>query len=150
MSKFKADFSDEELIDILQQQITGPNADLLTEAVLGLLDDTEWRKTILLKAALGTKARSKFRLHEKYLVKVSDLSLYHADKVLMKEKGLINGDNQLECVLKAFNPFTHSKYKVSYQYLNSNGEQKTETYDLHESYLKVAEEFPEEDDDLPF
>ena len=146
----RVEFSDQEIEDIIKQQITGPNKDLLSKAIIGLLDDTEWKKAILLKAALGTKAKPEFRLHEDHYIRYSDLSMYGADTEAMKEKKLIDHNSNITCKIIKFNPFLHSQYTVRYDIINEDGKKESKTYNTHKIYLTVVEEFPEEDPELPF
>lgn len=144
MSNFQANFSDEELIDILRQQITGPNADLLCEAVIGLIHDADWKKGVLLKAAMGSADKPEFILYQDYYVEKSNLNTYDVDFAAMETADMIDRQGYVKCRLIAFHPFRHSQYTMEYKVINTSGKTITKTYDVYKAYIEPVEEFPED------
>jgi hypothetical protein len=145
MSKeFSVSFNDDQLIEILQKQLTGPNVDLLTEAVLGLMGDTEWKKGILLKAALGTKEKCEMPMHQEYWATSSNLSLYSStDNVAMKERGMMDEQGRIKCRLVGFNPWEFSPYQVEFEIIEpTEGKRELKTGSLRQNQMIPVEEFP--------
>jgi hypothetical protein len=136
-------FTEQELIQILRQHLTGPSKDLLAEAILGTAD-SDWRKEKIFKAAMGIRPVSELTLHEEYLVTASSVSTYLMDEAKSIEQGYVNSNDQLTCKLISYNPWESSQYKIEYKYINDTGKEKTTTYDVPASYLTLAEEFPED------
>ena len=143
-------FSDEEIKDILKQNLTGPHQDLLSDALLGLLDGAEWKHAHLVKATLGIRPMCKHRLYEEYLIPLNSVSEYGIDKKASREAGYINADNKIKAILTTFNPWSSSQYLMKYEFINDKGAIAHNTYSLNKRDLIVAEEFPEGYDDLPF
>ena len=138
----KVDFSEQEIEDIIKQQITGPNKDLLTEAIVGLMD-SNFKMGTLLKAALGTKRRCELQIGDEYYVNYNHVSNYMFNEDLMTEKNMFKGD-WLRCKLIGFNPWNESSYNVSYKYLDSSGDEKEASYSVGKASLDIIEEFPED------
>lgn len=143
-------FTDQEILDILQHSLTGPHKDLLTEAVFYLVADTDWKKALLLKATLGNKPKSEYRLHEQYLVRFGLLSAYDRDDAQSKAAGLIREDDFVECILVGFHPWQDYQYEVQFSYINDKGATVFKTDKVKGTQILIAEEFPEDYDDLPF
>ncbi len=143
-------FSDEELKDILKHNLAGPHKDLLSDAIIGLMDDSDWKLSHLIKATLGVRPKSKHRLYDEYLVPFNSVSGYMVNENLTREAGYINGDDKIKVILIEFIPWSSAQYKVRYEYINDKGAKAKKTYEIHGSYLTTAEEFPEDYDDLPF
>lgn len=137
-------FTDEELREIIEQHITGPNKALLCAAIFGLLGDQDWKKALLLKASLGSIPKNTLVLNDMYLVKKDHLSTYDMDDTLTKEAGLLTESGEFQCKLIAFLPWELSNYRVSYSYLRADGTTSNRQYDLSSDELTIAEEFPEE------
>ena len=139
----KVEFSDQEIEDIIKQQITGPNKDLLTEAIVGLMDNN-FKMGALLKAALGTKRKSDLPIGEEYYVNTVHISSYMFDEALMEEKGMIIKSQLIKCKLIGFNPWNENSYNVSYKYLDNTGDEKEGSYSVAKHSLDFTEEFPED------
>jgi hypothetical protein len=140
----RIDFTDQEIRNIIEQHLTGPQRDLLSEAIFGLMGDSDWKKELLLKASLGIKPQSVHRLNEYYLVKTNSLSTYDMNETLTKEAGLISENDMFKCKLVEFLPWESAKYRLSYMYLKSDGSEYNRTYELGATELLLIEEFPED------
>ena len=140
------EFSDKEIRTAIEQQITGPAKGLLADAIFGLLGDSnDWKKGILLKAAMGIKEECELILNEEYYVNPDHISGYSFDQVAMKEAGLINSDNKIKCTLVQFKPYEFAKYIVKHEWIDkADGVRQTRDVGTHFQYLSIVEEFPED------
>ena len=138
----KVEFSDQEVEDIIKHQITGPNKDLLTEAIVGLMD-TNFKMGALLKAALGSKRECELPLREHYYVNSAHVSSYMFNDDLMREKDMFKEDLVI-CKLIGFNPWNENGYNILYKYLDHAGKEQEASYSVSKQSLEVIEEFPED------
>lgn len=137
------DFSDKEIEQALKQQLTGPNRDLLSEAILTMLGD-DWKKGLLLKATMGIKSECELILNEEYYISTDNISSYDFNRPAMKEAGIINTDDKIKCRLIQFNPWDFSKYLVEHKWMGSDCKEKVRQTSVHAHYLSIVEEFPED------
>jgi hypothetical protein len=137
------DFTEEELHSIIKQQLTGPNKDLLAEAIFGICEDYDWKKEKIVKASLGIGSVSEHALNEEYKVRKENVSVYEIDYDDSVEKGYLDENGCVLCILKSFNPWASAMYEVEYTYIR-NGKPHTTTYTTYGHYLTLAEEFPED------
>lgn len=141
----RVEFSEEEIKDMIKPFLTGPNKDLLGEAIIGLIGDSEWKQSKLVRAMLGLVDKSQLTLQEEYYVKTHSVSTYYWNEEAMKEAGTIDAKDCIKVKLISFDPFQASCYKVQYTYLHKEtGKPKTTTYELSASELTLVEEFPED------
>lgn len=141
----RVEFSDEEIKQMIKPFLTGPHKDLLGEAIISLIGDSDWKKSKLVRAMLGFKDIATHTLHEKYYVKTHNISTYYWDEDAMKEAGMIDQNGCIIVKLLAFDAFQASCYRIEYQYLDKDSQEpKSTTYEVSASELTVVEEFPED------
>ena len=148
--------TDREVEDKVKSFITGPHKELVMTAIIESCKDTD-KLDLIIKASLGIVPKLKYKVGQEVLVGKGGLSMWQYNETAMKEKGIIDKDDQIVCIIVDANPYKHQHYDVSHDTLNSDGEKGRSKGYISESYIKgIAEEFPEdmikneETDDYPF
>ena len=141
LKQYNIRLTEEEIKNSFKHHLVGKHADLLGDAIFGLLD-SEWKIERLFKASMGMKEECKYPIGSIFTVEISSVSTYHCDTDKMKDAGIIV-DDMINATLIRFNPWNNSPFHVEYQVLDNDGISTTKTYDLYESQIQLAEVFPE-------
>jgi hypothetical protein len=134
--------SEQEVVQNLRQFITGDHADLVSEAILGLIDDSDDRAK-LFKATLGIEPLLRYKVGDRVSIPIGKISTYSWNESAMVNEGLISND-RIDGTIKEVRKWDYGPYVISHLYISdSDGKSKTTTFTVIDDHLSVYERWPE-------
>lgn len=120
-----------------------PEKEVLLDAIIGIIDDAN-RLDKLVSGLFGAIPKTKFSKDAEVFVKRNALSDHLFDTpAMLVQKRII--DDKVKARIKEVNPWGNPQYKVVYEYISSiDGIVKEGINSVWESYIELAEEFPED------
>lgn len=127
----------------LSLKIVGcPEKEILLEAIIKSMEDAN-KLDNLVSGLFGSTPVTKFSKGDQVSFKKTSVHDSAFDEARMiSENMIING--RMKGTIINVNPWAGSPYKVSYEYINKDGEYKRYQYNLSDWGLELAEEFPED------
>lgn len=132
-----------------------PNAEMLTEVIMGNLRQTDMGLEQLFRVMQGLQYKTtKLAPGMPVWVKLDIIPTYDLDVDRSRDKGLVQGD-WMKAQISRINHFVSHGIEVKYERINKQGKQESRTYEVSESYVERRETIkiakaPDPDDDLPF
>ena len=143
MKTINVKFNLESLEKIIKKELKGKNADVLSHAVVQILEDDEDALSKLFMAALGQTPEDNYHYKEDDLVYINTSDLYTWD--LDREESINKGymtDELCKVTIESINYYTG---KFTYNYWALNKEHKETKYNSKErlsNILSLVEELP--------
>lgn len=147
MKTINVKFNLESLEKIIKKELKGKNADVLSHAVVQLLEDDEDALSKLFMAALGQTPEDNYHYNYHYkendlvYINTSDLYSWDLDKEESIKKGYMT-DELCKVTIESINYYTG---KFTYNYWALNKEHKETKYNSKEklsNILSLVEELP--------
>lgn len=107
----------QECIDIIRQQLTGPNREELAVAIIALLED-RWRINKLIKICNGIRIHPELIIGQQYMWNCRWMPTFNCNEDKMKMAGIIV-DGRMKVKVIGYNPYAESEYTIKYK--NENG-----------------------------
>ena len=141
-TEYNINLTEEEILQNLRQFITGNHADLVSEAILGLIDSTTDR-TLLFKATLGIKFKHKYKVGDRVSVKEGELYAWSWNKEEMTNKGLLR-NGRVEAVVSKILHWRDDHYEVKHYYIEEKTTVVKHTkHATSENGMSIQEQWPE-------
>ena len=139
--------TESDIRKVIEQVVTGPNKELVAEALFqNLMDSSAQEIGYFIQAYIGNKPVLQYSVKEEVLVAPSNLADWNFDKETMIEKGIIKNDLMKAKIIEA-TVFSSKAYTVVFDYWHKE-EKKLVTYEegyriSADKIVQLAEEWPE-------
>ena len=130
---FRADFDIKQLKEMLSNNITGPNKELLVETIVSIAQDhhEDHNCSALLMSCLGVKPVVDYHVGDGVDVNIFGISTWDWDKAAMQIHKLLTVPEQGGEIVSAgivdVNPYSYNQYKIKYSYMNKSDDRPTIT-----------------------
>jgi hypothetical protein len=126
----------------LSLKIVGcPEKEILIEAIIKSMEDAN-KLDNLVSGLFGSTPVTKFSKGDQVSFKTTQVHDGAFDAQRMINENMIV-DGKMKGTIINVNPWASSPYRVSYEYIDKNGDYKKYQYNLSDWGLEIAEEFPE-------
>lgn len=127
----------------LKKMLGSEHCELISQIIIDNLSETEVGLAQLYKAFSGLQDQLKYNAGQQVWVDIGTLYSWRVDKDKMYAAGLVHQE-RVKGTITRISKTSQKPYTISYDCINSNGEEETDTTDVEEHQIFPYDSYPME------